>query len=368
MKSDQLAYIGANVRVLRKRAGLTLLALAKRLGVQPAALSNIERGVHAPSARVTAGLARTLNVPVAAIFARTPEALSLWIERAEVRPFRIETPGAIVSPRDLERCRHLIEDTLQLEDLCGAAKQADIPLHVPVRRTAAGMERLARQVREFMRIGHAVVFDYYELFESFGFRVLVLPLRRETDSLVFYDPGNYNAFFFINNRHNPEKQIFRLASELGRIYLLSARLHRPQDDAAPGDLDDRHAADKFAALFLMPAEAVRATVRQLGIAPDRWSYELLLRIKHRFGVSAEAFLYRLNELELIAPDAATALKPQILSHYMETGYGEPDNSRRLLTPNGRLWDLILTAGRRPDHAPALATVMDHLRDYAVAKV
>jgi hypothetical protein len=34
----------------------------------------------------------------------------------------------------------------------------------------------------------------------------------------------------------------------------------------------------------------------LGIQKKHWSYELLLRIKHCFGISAEAFLYRLNEL------------------------------------------------------------------------
>ena len=92
----------------------------------------------------------------------------------------------------------------------------------------------------------------------------------------------------------------------------------------------------------MPSGAVVDTVRQLGIQKKQWSYELLLRIKHRFGVSSEAFLYRLDELALIHPSLLILLKHKITEHYKETGYGEPDFSRRLLTPNGRLWDLILT--------------------------
>ena len=32
----------------------------------------------------------------------------------------------------------------------------------------------------------------------------------------------------------------------------------------------------------------------------------------------------------------------IHEHYGKTSFGEPDFSRRLLTPNGRLWDLVLT--------------------------
>jgi len=42
----------------------------------------------------------------------------------------------------------------------------------------------------------------------------------------------------------------------------------------------------FAATFLMPSGAVTDTVEQLGIRQKQWPYELLLRIKHRFGVSA----------------------------------------------------------------------------------
>jgi len=92
----------------------------------------------------------------------------------------------------------------------------------------------------------------------------------------------------------------------------------------------------------MPANAVCDTVLQPGIRKKHCSYELLLRIKHRFGVSAEAFLYRLNELDLIDPSLVEPLKNKIHSHYGKTDFGEPDFSRRLLTPNGRLWDLVLT--------------------------
>lgn len=92
----------------------------------------------------------------------------------------------------------------------------------------------------------------------------------------------------------------------------------------------------------MPANSVCDTVSQLGIRKKHWSYDLLLRIKHRFGISAEAFLYRLNELDLIDPSLVEPLKNKIHSHYGKTDFGEPDFSRRLLTPNGRLWDLVLT--------------------------
>ena len=93
----------------------------------------------------------------------------------------------------------------------------------------------------------------------------------------------------------------------------------------------------------MPETAVRATVSQLGIFADGWSWELLLRIKHRFGVSAQSFLYRLHELDLISDKSRDQLDARIKKFYDATESQEPDSTRRSLTPNGRFFDLLLTA-------------------------
>jgi len=45
---------------------------------------------------------------------------------------------------------------------------------------------------------------------------------------------------------------------------------------------------------------------------------------------------------LIDPALIEPLQKKIFDHYDKTTFGEPDFSRRLLTPNGRLWDLVLT--------------------------
>ncbi|MEA3417462.1 MAG: hypothetical protein U9R02_15190 [Thermodesulfobacteriota bacterium] len=68
---------------------------------------------------------------------------------------------------------------------------------------------------------------------------------------------------------------------------------------------------------------------RIGIRQKQWSYNLLLRIKHRFGVSTEAFLYRLDELNLIDPSFIEPLKAKIHKHYGKTDYSELDLSRRI---------------------------------------
>ncbi len=334
--------IGRNIRALRRRAGLTIKDLAERVGIQPEPLGNLERGRNAPSARVVHGLAHVLGVSVDTLFAMTPEDFRAHCEESSVQPFPVLPDSRPIPPTILRLADRLCADCLALEDLCAAQKHATIPLRVHLEADEPGMLKLAATVRDFMDIRNGIVFDYFELFETCSFRVVVLPLADDLDSFSYFDPGNENALFFINPGKTPERQLFSLAFELGLLYLRSA----PRTPAMPSAAI-AHLARKFAAFFLMPAAAVRKTVAQLGVAPDRWNLGLLLRIKHRFGVSAETFLYRLRELECVDEIRYEEIKAAIYLHYQRSQFVEPDASRRLLTPNGRLWDLLMVAAAIP---------------------
>jgi Zn-dependent peptidase ImmA (M78 family) len=201
-------------------------------------------------------------------------------------------------------------------------------------------------------------------------------MQNYIDGFSYYDPPNQNAFFFLNTKKNPERQLFRLTYELGSILILAAAIQRNEPLVETGKnpkaLDDKPftahiAARRFAATFLMPSDAVTDTVRQLGIRQNQWSYELLLRIKHRFGVSDEAFLYRLDELDLIDPSLIDPLKHQIHEYYGKTDFGEPDLSRRLLSPNGRLWDLVLTGKEAEESRSEVMEIEQVLKKWKVLK-
>jgi Zn-dependent peptidase ImmA (M78 family) len=234
---------------------------------------------------------------------------------------------------------------------------------------------IAARVRQMLGVNHAVIFDYLELLENAGLRVVFCPMNDGVRSAAYYDPVNCNAFLVVCDGMNVERQLFELIKRLGAIYVHTRNLLCPPPvgsdaDGAPSSsgepvLDALHAARKFAALFLMPAQAVRASVAQLGIGPDQWTYELLLRLKHRFGVSAQSFVMRLKELRLIAPDAAGEIERRIEAHYARTNYGEPDSSRRILSPNGRLGDLLLAALDKPEARTEARAIEKLLRDVGV---
>ena len=348
---NKLEFIGRNIRYLRRERGWTLAGLASRAKMSEVPLGRIERGVNAPSAATIYNLSKALDVSVDTIFAEEHESLRLHRFEDEKKPFLISTDMEdIFSPKLKSMAKDIIEGFQALEDICVAQKRAKIPLFIPFDTDEHGMEILSLTVRRYMGIEYGIVFDYFELFESQGFRVIAVPMPKPIDGFSYYDPVNQNAFFFLNTKKNPERQLFRLAYELGSVMITTATIQRNetfvennnQKASNKKPFTAHRAARRFAATFLMPSGAIIDTVRQLGIQKKQWSYELLLRIKHRFGVSTEAFLYRLDELGLIHPSSLKPLKHRITDHYKKTDYGEPDFSRRLLTPNGRLWDLVLT--------------------------
>lgn len=335
------SLIGENIRVIRQARGLTQGRVAEAIGIRAGPLGNIERGVNLPSARVVEGLCRVLGVSADAFFAADPASRNRCLRRALPSPFRADLDGSGIPGKLKERFQELVDAILELETRCGVSKRASIPLYLPFPQTEEGVAGLAGRVRALMEVGDGVIFDYVELFESYGFRVAVLArLPREMESASYYDPANGNAFFFLNGALNAERLLFRLAYELGHLYLVTADLLGWPAAKGEGVLDARHAAMKFAAFFLMPEAAVRALVAQVGVKPDEWTESMLFRLKHRFGVSAESFLYRLNELALIEPLRSARLKRTIHGYYARTGFKEPDDSRRVMTVNGRIRDLL----------------------------
>ena len=376
------ADIGSRIKVLRRVHNFTQAELARRIGIRTGPMNALEKGRHIPSGRVLFRLAEVLETSVDSLLGvgaqrgvdSGSQGMPLYVaESAEsygISKSGAQWPMAVMAslPDDqaLDKTGRamvdqIIQSFLALEDLCGAQKRAHIPLYVPFSRTTSGVDMWVQQVRQVLGIGQAVIFDYLELLENAGLRIVICKLPDKIQSMAFYDARNANAFLLVRSGLNVERQLFELIKRLGSIYMYTRRVYGQLLANEAGMLDDLHVARQFAALFLMPTAAVRASVAQLGVKPDGWTYDLLLRIKHRFGVSAQAFLMRLGELGLIDKKGAEELRKFIEAHYQQTAYGEPDATRRVLSPNGRLGDLLLIASRNPETAEEARAIGKKLR-------
>jgi transcriptional regulator with XRE-family HTH domain len=92
------AGLGARIRAEREAAGITLRALAARLGVSPSLLSQLERGLAQPSVATLWGIVTELNLSLDALFADPPGAevtdRPVLVQRAGTRT-AIELGGGV---------------------------------------------------------------------------------------------------------------------------------------------------------------------------------------------------------------------------------------------------------------------------------
>lgn len=65
---DLEKYIGAEIRKYRRRADMTLMALAQRAGLSQGMMSKIENGQTSPSLSTLAALADALSIPLSSLF------------------------------------------------------------------------------------------------------------------------------------------------------------------------------------------------------------------------------------------------------------------------------------------------------------
>ncbi|HID62847.1 MAG TPA: cupin domain-containing protein [Anaerolineae bacterium] len=85
MNVENLPDVGARVRTLRKRRGLSLRALAEVCDLSPNTISLIERGVSSPSVATLHRLATALGVPITSFFEEGNEKMEVILTRAGER-------------------------------------------------------------------------------------------------------------------------------------------------------------------------------------------------------------------------------------------------------------------------------------------
>jgi len=197
MKVD-LEFIGKNIRKLRRQRNWSIAVLADKIGMSQVPLGRIERGVNAPSASVIYRLSKVLGVSIDTMFAESEGDFRAFQHESTNDPFpvSIENKAEEVPVKIKTMAQELIDSFWALEDICNARKGVKIPLFIPFEPTQKGMEALAVSVRHYAGIEHGVVFDYFELFENQGFRVIVVPMIKDIHSFSYYDPLYQNAFFF----------------------------------------------------------------------------------------------------------------------------------------------------------------------------
>ena len=340
--------VGKAIRSWRKSRGLLQKQLAYAAGMEVAQLWAVENDRNSPSLRTLSRIAAALRISPAELLAPPPRNadapapmqgtdVPTQLDMFEAAPImRPAGKEKRLSKRDLQRMEKAILNAAKAE----AAQQADIPttlpLSFPIVVNEDGAEQLAHFLRAHLDIGSAIIRNVFTLFECYGIRVL--SDNRLTDkfpAVTFYSRHRRDYTIFLTEAFDdkPYRKEFLFLTEIGYAFVFAAKKFETFTETAKS----RRFAHHFAATFLMPASAVRTAVYSLRVKPCDWTYELLLRLKDRFGVSAQFFNIRLKELSLITLAKCAEFEKCIKEYYKNHDFDEPMPDGNL--PENRLGDL-----------------------------
>lgn len=274
------------LKQLRLARGLTLEALAASMGgvVTKQALSKYEQGKSAPSVRVLAKLASALGVKTAHLWS-APE--------VDIR-FIAYRKGAGLSKRDQEQVQGLVaqalEDRIRLQALLEKTngRKCDIPIESFRVKSLEDSEEAACELRRTWHLGVAPLASVTGMLESHRVHVIEINAHEKFDGIsavASADETPIAAAVVCRRPLSGERQRINLVHELGHLVLKVAE-----------NVDEEKAAFRFAKAFLAPAETLRKDIGE-----KRTSVRLteLLLLKQKFGMSMQALIYRLRELEII---------------------------------------------------------------------
>lgn len=283
--------IGERIKQARKANNFSLRKLAEEIGVSAMAISKYERDQDVPGSGVLLRLSQALKVEIDFFFRPNTIPVQLQAYRKHVL-LGIKEQEAIQM-----RIQDWVERYLEVESLF---PEEQLVANLPQRkaRSLDEIEAIALELREYWNIGADPIENLVQLLEDHGIKVGMVSGFAHFDACTFKagdDP------VIVTKAEAPgDRQRFNLAHELGHLIL---EVH--------DELKPEQAANRFAGAFLVPAETARF---ELGAHRKDLSLNELHILKHKYGLSMQAWIYRARDLCIISDHAAARLFQQFRAH------------------------------------------------------
>ena len=281
---------GRRLRLARKRAGLSMQALAKRMDpkVTPQAISKYEAGKMMPSSAVLVGLGKALDVSLDFL-------MSAQVEELDGLEFRKHSS---TTARERATAEAVLIDSLErylaIEDILDIPSGGDSfeGLRYDSVATEEEIDKRADQLRDRWELGKDPVPSVCALLEEKGIRVIEADLPERISGLacqVLRGGKPIADAVVVSSRSNVERKRLTLAHELAH------RIIRSTGNPA---IRVEKAMNRFAGAFLVPG---RHLLDEVGVGRRRITYYEIIRLKHTYGVSASAMLVRLGQVGVLHP-------------------------------------------------------------------
>jgi len=297
-------FDGQRLALARRLACQSRAAVARSVGVSPAAITQYEKGDARPTAPILASLGLTLQVPRDFFRTGRPVA-SIPSSSAHFRSLRSTSAAA----RDQALAfAELSTEVVDLLEQYIDFPTASLPeLELPTTLTRTDIEAAARLARQHFGLPAGPVPHVVRLLEAHGVLVLRLPPEMIDEKVDAFSTNEARRPTVLLSplKDDRARSRFDAAHELGHLLL--------HHDVEPGSRIIEKEADTFAAEFLMPAAEV------VGTLPHRLDWAALHAAKRHWGTSLRSLVYRGHDLGVLS-DAAYRRGNQQLTAW---AYPEP---------------------------------------------
>ncbi|MFB6273425.1 MAG: helix-turn-helix domain-containing protein [Salinibacter sp.] len=275
--------IGERLRMAREAAGLSLRKVAEETRISHTAVSKYEKDRMTPDSSVLIRLARAYGVKVEYFF--RPVELELAPQYRRRQRLGVKQQKMI-----LGEVRDWLERYVAIEGYFHREPRFAWP--EDVERSVASLEdveRASEGLRDAWDLGADPIENLTDTLEERGVKVGQVQGHSDFDALTFTMDGDVPVIA-IKADLTGDRQRFSIAHELSHCLLNLS-----------DELDEEGVAYRFAGAFLVPQGAAR---RELGESRRSLDYYELHLLKHKYGMSMAAWIYRAQDLGIISKTAA----------------------------------------------------------------
>ncbi|MCU7836721.1 MAG: XRE family transcriptional regulator [gamma proteobacterium symbiont of Taylorina sp.] len=281
--------IGERIKRARTAIGLSLRGLGEKLELSQTAISKFEKGELTPSSKQLYQIGKILGVRTEYFFRQSIKFTDIDYRKRSNTPKKLldRIHGDILNQLEL---------WFELLDFFPDSPTGDFNEAKNIGFDVFHEEEVslcADRLREYWELGSNAIPDLIDTLESKGICVITTDVDNQAkfDGMTTY--VNNIPVIVISSKWTGDRQRFTLAHELGHILLNIA-----------DNLNEEKICNRFAGSFLLPDKTV---ITIFGIKRDNFELQELLIVKHEYGISMQAILYR-------------ALQCGILSQYHHQGF------------------------------------------------
>lgn len=294
-----LRMLGELLEQARKKCGMTQADAAKEIDVSRTTMVAIEKGERRLKSTELIKLARAYGCSVSDFVRPRPVVQPFEVqfravyqrsekEEAEIKPFIL----------DLEK---FCQNYLELEKIIDAPLPQNYPLEYEVKNLPikAAAESVAAAERQRLGLGDGPIQRLRDILEQdVGLRIFYLKMPAKYSEVYSYNE-EIGGCMAINANHPEERRRWSMAH--GYLHFLAHR-RKPEfhfDDQYQRVPESEQLAETFSRYFLMPTSGLLKRYNDIYRTHTKFTTTNLFTLANYYGVSVEALVRRLEEMELL---------------------------------------------------------------------